>query len=156
MSKREQLPRLRQLVHQQRWAALATLGAESRPEASMVAYVLDEAEGEIYLHLSTLAGHTRNLAEQPRASLVISQNDDGTGDPQQLPRATLAGYVTVLEREMKGYKNAKQQYLERLPEAAPLFDFGDFRLFCFHIEKIRFVGGFARAHSYGPEELRQR
>jgi len=121
----------------------------------MVAYTLNEAKGEVYLHLSSLAGHTRNLALHPHASLVISQNDEGAGDPQQLPRATLAGYVTVFEREMTGYEEAKQRYLERLPDAAPLFEFGDFRLLRFHIEKIRFVGGFAQAHNYRPEELKQ-
>lgn len=154
MSKREQLPRLQQLLRQQRWAALATLNADALPEASMVAYALNETAGEIYLHLSTLAGHTRNLVQQPRASLVISENDEGMGDPQQLARATLSGHVSVFEQDADGYENARQHYLAHLPSSHPLFDFGDFRLFKFCIEKIRFVGGFAQAHSYRPEELK--
>jgi putative heme iron utilization protein len=153
VSKTEHLPRLRQLLQQQRWAALATLDGEQRPEASMVAYVLDEERGAVYLHLSTLAGHTRNLARNPQASLVISECDKGHGDPQQLARASLFGQITVITREEEGYETAKQRYLQRLADAAPLFDFGDFRLFRFHIERIRFVGGFAQAHSYRPEAL---
>jgi len=146
---------MRQLLQQHRWAALATLDKEKHPEASMVAYAIDEEKGNVYLHLSTLAGHTRNLAQHPQASLVISQADDGAGDPQQLPRATLTGHVSVLGRESADYESARQLYLYRLPDAEPLFSFGDFRLFCFHIEKIRFVGGFAQAHTYRPEELQQ-
>lgn len=121
----------------------------------MVAYALNEEAAELYLHLSSLAGHTRNLERHPHASLVISQADDGTGDPQQLSRATLTGTVTLFDRESDGYDSARRRYLERLPDAEPLFSFGDFRLLRFRIEKIRFVGGFAQAHNYRPQDLKQ-
>jgi len=155
VSKEEHLPRLQQLLREQRWAALATLGGEQQPEASMVAYVLNAARGEAYLHLSELASHTRNLLRHPQVSLVVSECDKQNGDPQQLARVSLMGRVSVFERDAEGYTEARQQYLQRLPDAEPLFGFSDFRLFRFHLETIRFVGGFAQAHSYRPEELRQ-
>lgn len=153
MSKREQLPRVRRLLRDHRWAAMASLGEKQWPEASMVAYALNEACSEAYLHLSELAGHSRNLRRQPQASLVVSECDNSGGDPQQLARAMLLGRVTVFDREAEGYAEAKRRYLQALPEAEPLFDFADFRLFRFRIERIRFVGGFAQAYSYRPEEL---
>jgi putative heme iron utilization protein len=151
----EHLQQLRQLLNEQRWAALATLGDEQQPEASMVAYVLDKAEGVAYLHLSELAGHTRNLLRHPRASLVISECDQGDDDPQRLARVSLSGRVVRLEKGAAGYEEAKRQYLNRLPDAGPLFDFADFQLYRFVMERARFVGGFAQAYSYRPEELRQ-
>lgn len=119
----------------------------------MVAYVMSDDLSEAYLHLSTLAGHTRNLAKHPQASLVISECDQQRQDPQQLARATLSGTVFVMEPSNQAYAHARQHYLERLPDAEPLFDFADFRLFRLRINKIRYVGGFARAFSYSPVEL---
>ncbi len=153
--KKEQLSRLRELVQQQRWATLATVNDKGEPQASMVAYAFNEATGDIYLHLSTLAEHTRNLAENPHASLAISENDDGRSDPQELARAGLNGTIVPVDTTDERYASVKACYLSRLPDAEPRFGFGDFRLFHFHVEKIRYVGGFARAFSYRGEELLQ-
>ena len=153
LSKREEKECVRHLLGAQRWAALASLGADGRPEASMVAYAMNDSLSEAYLHLSMLAGHTRNLLHEPRASLVVSACDDGVMDPQQLARVSLSGQVSVIEPGSEGYEKARQSYLARLPDAEPLFDFADFRLFLFHIAKLRFVGGFAQAHNYRPGEL---
>ncbi len=119
----------------------------------MVAYALDEQYPALYLHLSHLAAHSRNLLDQPEASLVISEADSGTGDPQQLARATLYGQVTPFQRDDEDYSQARHTYLDRLPTAEPMFEFTDFRLFRFNIHKVRFVGGFAQAHSYKVIDL---
>lgn len=153
MAKTEQLPRLIALLNYQRWAALATNDKEGKPEASMVAYALDEQRAALYLHLSQLASHSRNLQHQPDASLVISEPDSGVGDPQQLARVTLSGRVTPLQRDEPTYEEARRCYLQRLPTAVQLFDFADFCLFRFTIARARFVGGFAQAHSYDPSDL---
>lgn len=152
MSKREQLPQLQSLLTQQRWAALATVDTACTPLASMVGYAMSETLDSATLHLSHLAAHTRNLLATPRAALVISAHDDGTGDPQQLPRATLQGRVEVIERESEMYHALRERYLQRLPDAAPLFDFPDFMLFRLAVEEIRFVGGFAQAFTYREQE----
>lgn len=119
----------------------------------MVAYAPDERRGAVYLHLSQLAAHSRNLQRHPDASLVISETDSGEGDPQQLARATLYGQASLLRPGEPGYEEARHCYLQRLPTAEPLFGFADFRLYRFAIRKARFVGGFAQAHSYSAEEL---
>ncbi len=153
MAKSEELPRLIALLREQRWAAMATIGDEGKAEASMVAYALDEQPDTLYLHLSQLAAHSRNLQQHPDASLVVSETDTLEGDPQQLARVTLYGRASVLQRDERGYEEAKRRYLQRLPTAEPLFDFADFRLFRFSIHKARFVGGFAQAHSYDAADL---
>jgi putative heme iron utilization protein len=119
----------------------------------MVAYAISRDGSELYLHLSELAPHTRNLQQNPRASLVISETDTGHGDPQQLARATLDGTVSELKPEASDYPSAQECYLSRLPDAQPLFSFGDFHLFRFRIEQLRFVGGFGQAYRFQPTEL---
>ncbi len=153
MAKSEQLPRLIALLREHRWAALATISDQGEAAASMVAYAHDDRHAALYLHLSQLAAHSRNLQHHPDVSLVISEADNGEGDPQQLARVTLSGRVTSLHRDMAGYEEARECYLQQLPMAARQFDFADFRLFRFTIIKVRFVGGFAQAHSYDATEL---
>lgn len=153
MSRNDNLTLLRELMKRHRWAALATTDAHGAPEASMVAYALDPELTQVYLHLSELAAHTRNLQQHPRASLTISDCDEGHSDPQQLLRASLFGRVERLDRQDSAWLTAQDRYLARLPDAAMLFDFGDFHLFRLRIDKARFVGGFGSAHSFSAGEL---
>ncbi len=145
--------RLQRLVRQRRWAALATSDAGGMPMASMVGYVCGENAAVIYLHLSRLAAHTGNLLANGKAALVIGEDDDGSGDPQELERVTLQGRVTVVARDSDEHRRARDRYLERLPASEQLFEFPDFILFRLDIESARFVGGFAQARSFGPSDL---
>jgi putative heme iron utilization protein len=154
VAKSEYHEQIARMVQQQRWAALATVDEAGLPAASMVAYALDQGPGCLYLHLSGLAAHTRELLQQPAAALVISECDTGGGDPQQLARLTLRGVCGVIERDAGGYGEARRCYLQRLPDAERLFGFSDFILFRFELTGARFVAGFGQAHSYRGEEMR--
>lgn len=152
VSVEEALAQAGELLQRQRWAALATLDSEGLPEGSMVAYAI--FDNRLILHLSELASHSRNLQRQPLAALTISENDDGIGDPQQLARLSLRGRTTRLERSARDYNDICESYIARLPDAAPLFDFGDFNLYTFTPERGRFVGGFGQAHTLTATRLR--
>lgn len=153
MAKSDHLQQIAELIGQNRWAALATVDEAGLPAGSMVAYAVDSEHGCLYLHLSGLAAHTRELLHQPAAALVISECDGGGGDPQQLARLSLGIRCEVVERDHATYGAAKACYLKRLPDAEQLFDFGDFRLFKVAVTGARFVGGFGQAHSYRGEEI---
>lgn len=146
--------RLVQLLRSQRWGALATADASALPMASMVGYVTGGDASVVYLHLSRLAAHTTNLLANPQAALVVSEADDGAGDPQQLARLTLQGQTQVVTRDSAEYGAARERYLQRLPAAARLFDFPDFLLFRLDVASARFVGGFAQARTLGAAALR--
>jgi putative heme iron utilization protein len=141
------------LIRTQRWAALATQGPDG-PEASWVAYVAETDFSSFLLHLSTLAAHTRNLLAYPRTGLAISTPEQEDTDPQTLARITFQGDVMLIPKDSEHYRNAAQRYQERLPEAAPRFEFADFLLMRFIPIKARFVGGFARAYSLDEAALR--
>lgn len=145
--------RLQRLLQQQRWAALATADTSATPMASMVGYAMGENASMLYLHLSRLAAHTGNLLATGKAALVVSEHDTHTGDPQELTRVTLQGTSTVIMRDSAEYAAARARYLQRLPDAARLFEFPDFLLFRLNVESARFVGGFAQARNFTHTEL---
>lgn len=145
--------RLVRLLHAQRWASLATVDGAGAPFSSWVAYVVDSEAGCLWFHLSRLAQHTRYLLAQPRAAIAISEADDGVCDPQTLARVSVIGQMSEVGRDHADYAVAKQLYLQRLPNAEQLFDFGDFSLFRFDVSGGRYVEGFGRAVSLSQSRL---
>lgn len=140
------------LLRSQRWAALATMRNDV-PYASMVAFVAAPDFSCLYLHLSRLASHTRNLLKNPRVTLVISEQDNGTGDPQTLARLSIQGRLEPFAPDHAGYQEARALYIARLPASEGLFDFSDFMLLRLIPERLRYVGGFARAYDLSPQDL---
>jgi len=119
----------------------------------MVAYATEPDLSGLFLFLSSLAEHTRNLIAEPRTSLVVSEPDPGTDDPQTLARVTLKGTGAAIERAAPAFTSSWGFYVARFPEAAPRLGLGDFSLFRVAIHEARYVGGFARATTISPERL---
>ena len=153
---RSQMARLKRLLSAARWASLATVDEAGMPMASMVGYLSAEPPVSAYIHLSRLAAHTGNLLANGRAALVVSENDDGQGDPQELTRVTLQGKVQVIERDAEEYATARERYLQRLPASERLFDFPDFILFRLDVIEARFVGGFGQARTFSAADIQGR
>lgn len=138
----------RDLVRRALKGALATLEAGSGvPYASLVT-VATEPDGTPLLLLSRLAVHTRNLAADPRASLMI----DATGldgDPLAGGRVTLIG-----EMRPTGSATARRRFLARHPGAAMYVDFTDFQFYALQLQRAHFIGGFGRIVDVGGPDLR--
>ena len=148
----EEQRRLAVLLRASCWAALAT-ARDNEPLATWVALAPEDDLGGFLLHLSRLALHTRYLETNPRASLSFTEPDRGAGDPQELARVSLQGYVETIGRDAAGYAVARERYLARFPAAAPTFEFTDFALVRFVTVTARYVAGFGRVHRLGPAEL---
>ena len=134
----------RTLVAATNVAGLATVTADGDPWASLVTYgALDN--GAPVLCLSHLAEHGRNLAGDPRASLVITQVNV-PADPLAAARVTLAGRA---ERpaERAALAAARTAHLAGVPAATTYVDFSDFSLWVLHVERVRWVGGYGRMDS---------
>ena len=125
-------------------AALATLTADGDPWASLVTYGAFD-NGFPVLCLSHLAEHGRNLAGDPRASLVITQLDSPP-DPLASARVTLAGRA---ERpaDTATLASARAAHLASVPTATTYVDFSDFSLWVLRVERVRWVGGYGRMDS---------
>ena len=138
----------RTLLAAVRTGALSTLSSDPAgfPFGSLVAYAVDDL-GRPLLCLSDLAEHARNLAADPRASLMASETGRGGhslapgGDPLALPRVTVLGSVTELHDDARAA--ALCSYRERHPGAF-YAAFDDFRLYRLDVVSVRYVGGFGR------------
>jgi putative heme iron utilization protein len=132
--------RSRTLFTEARTATLSTIGVDPAgvPFGSLVAHAVDDA-GRPILCLSDLAEHTRNLAADRRASVLVVET--GEGDPLALGRATVMGGMVVLEGEERAA--ALQRYRAAHPGAF-YADFADFRIHRLEVAAVRYVGGFGR------------
>lgn len=134
---------VRRLLRSARKASLATTMAEGgAPYASLVTVATDQ-DGSPLLLLSGLADHTRNLAADPRAALLVDEAE-GLDNPQTGPRATVMGRIDRIT-DADEQERARRRFLARHPAAALYAGFGDFGFFRMTVERAHFVGGFARA-----------
>lgn len=118
--------------------ALATLTPDGSPFASLV-LVGTDAAGDIVLLLSRLAAHTRNLAADPRASLLVVAEGGESGDPLAGARVTFSGSVDGQVGD-----DGRQRFLARHPEAERYASFGDFGFYRLQIASAHLVAGFGR------------
>src|SRR5271167_2264791 len=90
--------RARTLIHLGRTGTLATLSRKHTgwPFASVMPYAIDDA-GRPLILISSMAMHTQNLVENPRASLLVTQSE--TADPLGSSRLTLMGEFSKLAGE---------------------------------------------------------
>jgi putative heme iron utilization protein len=130
--------------------ALATLTADGDPWASIVTYgVL--ADGSPVFSLSTLAAHGRNLKRDRRASLAVSETVPPARDPADSGRVTVAGVAE--EPVGDRLEEARRVYEAAVSSAAIFGGFGDFTWWVLRVERVRWVGGFGRMDSVGPESF---
>ncbi len=122
-----------------RTGALATLEVMGGAPLTTLLGVASDFDGAPLFLMSTLSRHTRNVANDPRASLLLTGRPE-RGDPLNHPRVTLSGRV-----ERHAEPRAKVRYLQRNPKAGLYAGFADFGLYQLRIDDVHFNGGFGRA-----------
>ena len=148
----EHAAQLAALVHRRKAAALGTLHAGA-PFVSMVPYAVARDGDALLVHVSRLAGHTKDMLADPRVSLLVTQPEGEGVDAQALARVSIQGEARELAKGSAEERDARGAYLARFPEAAPLTEFGDFSFFAIRPAQARFVAGFAQAMSLTGESL---
>jgi heme iron utilization protein len=143
---------LRQLIQSRMTAALGTLH-EGGPFVSMVPYAVGRA-GSFILHVSRLAAHTRDMMDDPDVSLLITEPEGSGKMPQALARVTVQGRASMLDRDSEDNIDAREVYLSRFPDAAPLFEFSDFKIFIITPVSARIIAGFGQAGSIAGEDFK--
>lgn len=138
----------RRLLRSQHSAALATLSSRlnGHPFATAVDYITDHAGRPVFL-ISALAEHAKNIAADPRVSLLVQGS---AGEAQAGPRLTLAGKAARVADEQ--HAGLQQRYLRYFPEAEQYFALDFF--FC-RIEpsQLRYIGGFGAARWIAPGDF---
>ncbi|MDP1687188.1 MAG: pyridoxamine 5'-phosphate oxidase family protein [Hydrogenophaga sp.] len=144
---------LMSLLRTQPVASLATLH-KGAPAVSMVPFALLPDGSGFVIHVSQLATHTQDMLHNPAVALLVTAPLAVGDSPLALPRASVQGQARQCLPVARGYEQARQAYLAKLPDAVPLFSFGDFSLFVIEPEAIRWVAGFGRAMSLVGERMR--
>jgi putative heme iron utilization protein len=129
----------KRLMRLARTGALATLEAGGGAPLTTLIGVASDFDGAPLFLMSTLSRHTRNLAHDPRASLLLTGAHE-RGDPLNHPRVTLSGKI-----EQTAAPRAKVRYLQRNPKAGLYAGFADFAMWQLRIDDVHFNGGFGRA-----------
>jgi hypothetical protein len=134
----------RRFLRGQHNGVLATLShrIEGHPFASVAPFLCDHAGRPVIL-ISSLAEHTRNIAADPRVSLLVQPFSE---DMQETARLTLVGRADRLaDKDGLG-----PRYLRRFPQAESYFALPDFHFYRIEPLRIRYIGGFGKIHWLEP------
>lgn len=137
----------KRLLRLARTGALATLDFETGSPIATLVGVASDWDGSPLFLMSELARHTRNLANEARASLLLT-TEGGRGDPLNQPRLTVSGPIVVHTDP-----SSRARYLRRNPKAKLYAPFADFSVRRMRIEAIHFNGGFGRADAIAITDL---
>jgi putative heme iron utilization protein len=125
-------------------ATLATVMRGEQPDtgapyASLVLAALDHDASPLLL-ISTLADHTRNLAADPRVSLLFD-GTAGLDEPLTGPRVSVQGTAKRTDDPRH-----RARFLARHPGAAMYAGFKDFAFYRVEPARAHLVAGFGRIH----------
>ena len=135
-SSRDPATLARSLARSRTRAALAT-SLNGAPYASLVLVAADLDASPLLL-LSELAQHSRNIAFDPRVSLLLD-GTEGRADPLTGPRLTLLGQALPTDDP-----RFLARFVSHHPASALYAGFRDFRLFRVAVERGHLVAGFGR------------
>ncbi len=128
--------------------SLATLHRETGyPYASLVT-IAALPDGSPLTLISTLAEHTKNILNDPRASILFDETG-GRGDPLEGARLSVFGTMEVVSDPA-----ARARFLTRNPSAEMYADFDDFAFYQLRVEGAHFVGGFGRINDLTVQDLK--
>lgn len=134
---------VRRFVRAHRSGALATVDQhhDGAPSNALVTYACD-LDGSPTFLFSTLSEHTRNLATDNRAALLVEAAKDRR-NPQTGPRASLSGRIEKAGKS--SVERLRTRFLAQHPDATLYAGFGDFAFYRMTVERVHWVGGFAQA-----------
>jgi putative heme iron utilization protein len=95
-----------------------------------------DGDGRPVFFISSMAMHTQNLEQDPRASLLITQ-PDVSGDPLGAARVSIIGAADQAAAE-----EVRELYLSRNKSARLWQDYSDFSYYRLEVAAVYFIGGF--------------
>ncbi len=134
---------------------LATSTRDGSPEASYAPYVTDQA-GNLYVYVSALSRHTRNLQENPNVGLLFIEDEHVAKNIFARRRLTYVCRAERVEREGAEWTAVFALFTERFGGIMDLLrGLADFQLFRLMPRRGTYVRGFGEAFSFHGSDLRE-
>lgn len=147
---RDDLIALRNLLSSTRLLALAVI-VDGQAEAALMPYVLREDFNAVFVQASGLARHARGLTAGAQVAVLIHAGDALDVDAMQVPRLMVHASVRRLTKSSEEFRSAAARFVARFPDAEMTLDLADFNLYELTFGAGRYVEGFARAVTVGPD-----
>lgn len=126
-----------------------SLDAPGYPFGSVVPYCLDRGGRPIIL-ISRIAQHTRNIGQDPKVSLFVSERD--ADDVQVAARVT---YLADAVRVAAPDEEIAARYYRYFPQSLDYHRIHDFDFYRLEGARVRYIGGFGRIHWLTPVQVDQ-
>ena len=133
-------------------AILSTISKQHNgyPFGSFVTYV-SGWDRTIFLYLSDLADHTKNLKKDHRSCITIYKKNN-SGDVQNSARLTLIGDLKKVQDSI--YEACKERFHNFFPESKAYEQMHDFNFYQISITQARWIGGFGKISWLDPKNWR--
>lgn len=136
---------LRLLLASQQTVLLATANKDGLPDISYAPFVRDET-GCFYIYISQLATHTRNLLENPLASLMFIRSESETSNLFARERAIFNGIAEEILPQNENYVKLLDELQTNFGNVlSVLRTLNDFHLYALRPQSGRYVQGFGKA-----------
>ncbi len=133
---------------------LATVNSDGMPDASYAPFIC--FAGKIYIFVSELATHTRNLMETRQASLLFIEDEAQANQPFARRRLNIQCKASEVPRQDNQFHPILDRFRERFgPVMDVLSSLKDFHLFCLGPRQGCYVEGFGRAFELDEVHLQQ-
>ena len=139
-------------IHSRRSLQLASIRDDGAPFASYAPFAIgDEC---LYVLISEIAVHARNLQANPQASVLIVEDEDSAEELFARKRVNYLMDAEKLQEDSPEWKTGVDTLHQRLGERIlNLSTLGDFKLFRLIPREGRYVKGFARAYQLEGKTL---
>jgi heme iron utilization protein len=134
---------------------LSTVDAEGLPNASYTPFVMDEKK-HIYIYVSGLATHTKNIYANSRVSVLFIEDEAQTKQIFARRRLSFDCDPILLARDTPQWLGIIEKFQEKFGGIIEmLHSLPDFRIFQLTPTSGRFVIGFGAAYQISGDNLHQ-
>jgi heme iron utilization protein len=134
---------------------LATADASGAPDSSVAPFVLSP-DGALHTYVSNLSLHTANLRANPRASVLLIEDESTAAHLLARRRLTLRCTASFIARDSDAFAAPMQALREKFgPVMSQLESMHDFHLVRLVPDRARLVAGFGQAYDAAPADWTQ-
>ncbi len=102
---------------------------------------MSDSEGSLYIYISDIAQHAKNIREDARVSMTVYHQAE-RGDQNEEGRVTFVGDAVELSEQEQEVQ--LKRYTALFPEAESYKQAHDFNLWRIDVKRVRYIGGFGK------------